>query len=119
MPNPYGLDAHAQSIVARAARIATEVAAPNAASVDADAKFPRAAIDALQKGGFSGLTPRVAGGGRAAPPRTYAAVVEEFAAPSPPPEMVYVMTTAATAVIAASGRQGALVREIAAGRHLT
>lgn len=52
----YGLDKEGQGAAERAARIAREVAGPNAADVDSRARFPEESIAALAKDGLMGLT---------------------------------------------------------------
>ena len=121
-PHAYGLDAAGLALAERAARIAREVAAPHAAEVDAKPRFPTEALDALGKAGFWGLCVPQALGGLGASPAVFCAVVEELAQACASTAMVYVMHVTAAQMLAASttlADREALLREIAAGRHLT
>ena len=60
------VDLRAESLVARAQRVADEVAAPAADEVDRDARFPAEAVDALRvEGLLASLVPTHLGGGGA------------------------------------------------------
>jgi alkylation response protein AidB-like acyl-CoA dehydrogenase len=122
MPHVYGLDEAATESSALAASIARDTIAPHAAEVDAQGRFPTHAIEALARHGLLGLCVPAALGGRGQGPRAFAAVVEEIAQACGSTAMVYVMHVTASQAIASStvleGRD-ALLREIAAGRHLT
>lgn len=122
MPHPYRLDEAAQSIVDRAAALAKDHAAPHAARVDQDARFPDEGIGALARGGFFGLCLPKEGGGQGQGLRAYAATVEELATQCASTAMIYVMHVTATAAIASSNllkSKDAVLRDIALGKHLT
>lgn len=122
MPNIYGLDTTAQELADAARELARDVALPVAEEVDRQGRFPREALAALGGQKYWGLCLPAEVGGLAQPPRTFAAVVEEIAQACSSTAMVYVMHVAAAQAIAAStvlGRRDALLREIAAGMHLT
>ena len=72
----YGLDPAEQTTAATAASIARDVAMRHAADVDAQARFPREAMDALAEQGFLGLCVSKELGGREQGPRAFAAVVK-------------------------------------------
>ena len=121
MIHTYGVAADHELLTA-AHQVAETVLAPHAASVDRDARFPAEGIEALGKAGLLGLCVDAAHGGRGASPRLFAAVVEELAMACSSTAMVYVMHVTAAQAIAASGTldaRDALLRDIAAGRHLT
>lgn len=122
MPHIYGLSAAEEALPREAASIAREAAAPAAGDVDAKGRFPKEAVDALKSRGFLGLCLPAASGGRGQAPRVFAAVVEELAQACASTAMVYVMHMSAAQAVAASGTlagKDALLREIAAGKHLT
>ncbi|HTR96802.1 MAG TPA: acyl-CoA dehydrogenase family protein [Candidatus Acidoferrales bacterium] len=122
MPHPYRIDEAAARAAATASRIASDVLAGSAAAVDAEARFPASGLEALAKAGLLGLTVPAELGGQGAGMRAFAAVAEELAVACGSTAMIYVMHVAAGQAIASgaalSGRD-ALLREIAAGRHLT
>jgi alkylation response protein AidB-like acyl-CoA dehydrogenase len=111
-----------ESVLSKAIATARDVAARNAAEVDASARFPAAAMGALGEAGLWGLCVDRAHGGLGQGPRAFATIVEELATACASTAMVWVMhVTAAQAVAESrtlSGRD-AVLREIAAGRHLT
>ena len=79
-------------------------------------------MEALAADGLYGLTVPAEFGGQAQTPSAFAAVVEELAQGCSSTAMVYVMHVTATQAIATSttlGNKDDLLREIAAGRHLT
>lgn len=122
MAHIYGLKDADLELPGRAAALAREIAGPAAADVDGQARWPKEAVAALGAQGFLGLTlPREAGGlGQG--PAAFAAVVEELAQACASTAMVYVMHVSAAQAVAAApalGRRDALLREIAAGRHVT
>jgi alkylation response protein AidB-like acyl-CoA dehydrogenase len=122
MPSIYGVDQGGAKHVAAAAGVATEVLARWAADVDAKGRFPVEALAALRDAGLLGLCApgQLGGGGQGA--RTFAAVVEELARACASTAMVYVMHISASQAIAASATlrdRDAVLREVAAGRHLT
>ena len=122
MAHIYGLTEAELDAPRRAAALAREAAAPAAAEVDAKGRFPKEALAALGAQGFLGLClPREAGG-QGQGPRVFAAVVEELAGACASTAMVYVMHVSAAQAVAASktlGGRDALLREMAAGKHLT
>ena len=122
MVHPYKLSGSASDLVATAASIAAEVAGPHAAEVDAQGRFPGEAMRALAERGLYGLCLPKAVGGQGEGMRAFAGVADELAAACGSTAMVYVMHVCAAQAIAASptlaGRD-ALLKEIAAGKHLT
>lgn len=63
MVQVYGLSATAQDHVSTASRIAAEIALPNSADVDLQARFPSESIKALADAGLNGLClPKSVGG---------------------------------------------------------
>ena len=118
----YGLQPTEEAIAAAAASIARDVAAPHAADVDTQARFPSEAIHALAERGLLGLCISKELGGKGHGPRAFAATAEELAQGCASTAMVYVMHIAAAQAIASSnslaGRDH-LLREIAMGKHLT
>ena len=122
MPHIYGLDDTGLKFAAVAANIAQEVARPHAADVDARARFPAESLSALSRQKLYGLCVPSEFGGLAQGPRVFAAVVEELAQACASTAMVYVMHVTATQAIASSQtlkNRDVLLREIAAGTHLT
>ncbi len=122
MAHVYGYTEQWNEVVTRASRIAREVAAVNAADVDANARFPEESLAALGAAGLMGLCIPKAQGGLEAPPRVFAAVVEELAQACASTAMVYVMHVSATQTLVASntiGNRDALLRDMASGAHLT
>ena len=115
----YGFDEKALALLDRLDALCRETIAPAAAAVDREGSFPRAQLAALGAGGFLGLTIDPAQGGLGQGPRVFAAVVETLARACGSTAMTYLMHVCATQVIAAHGGREALLREIAAGRHLT
>src|SRR5215470_13132785 len=122
MPHVYGIDGETARLAERAAEITRSTAARNAAEVDQQARFPAESVAALAGEGLLGLCVSAALGGKGQGPRAFAAVAEEIAQGCASTAMVYVMHVSAAQAIASSetlaGRDG-LLREIAAGRHLT
>jgi alkylation response protein AidB-like acyl-CoA dehydrogenase len=121
MVHAYGVDPQ-DEVLKSVARLVETVVGPNSAAVDRDARFPGESIDALAKEGLLGLCVDAAHGGRGQSPRMFAAVAEELAMADPSTAMIYVMhVTAAQAIAASEGLESRdeLLREIAAGRHLT
>lgn len=98
--------------------IIREVVAPAADSIDQNATFPRAAMQALGEAGLLGLISAREVGGLGEGHRAATAVVEQLARVCMSTAMVTCMHYCATAVIEAHGRRE--VREaIAAGRHIS
>lgn len=117
----YDLDESARALVARVEGVVREAVAPRADLHDREARFPRAAIEALARAGLFGLTVPASHGGLGAGPRTFAAVVETIASGCASTAMVYVMHVCATNVIAGRPPRNAgdVLAAIAAGRHLS
>jgi alkylation response protein AidB-like acyl-CoA dehydrogenase len=122
MVQVYGLSATALDHVATAAKIATEIAAPNAADVDSQARFPSQSMSALGGAGLYGLCLPTNAGGKGEGMRAFAGVVEELAGACASTAMIYVMHTAASQAIATSAtltNRESILSEIASGKHLT
>lgn len=122
MLHVYGLSPSAQNHVSTASKIATEVAAPNAAEVDEKARFPSESLRALAHAGLYGLCLPIDVGGKGEGMRAFAGVVEEIAGACASTAMVYVMHVAATQAIATSpimANRDSILKEIATGKHLT
>ncbi len=122
MSHVYGLSPSEAPFADAAAVIAKEVAGPAAADVDSKARFPKEAVAAVQAKGLAGLTVPADAGGKGQGPRAFCAVVEELAMACPSTAMIYTMHVAATAAIIASktlGNRAAVLKDIAAGKHLT
>lgn len=118
----YRLNDAAKSIVENARQLARDVLAPAASAVDSDARFPEESIQALADNGFFGLLLPAESGGLGQSPSAFAAVVEELAQGCSSTAMIYVMHVTASQAIASSSTiadKDAVLREIAAGRHLT
>jgi alkylation response protein AidB-like acyl-CoA dehydrogenase len=120
--HPYRLDSSGLQAVTAAAAVAQDVLAPNAVAVDTNRRFPREGMEALGRAGLLGLSVPTALGGQGLGMRAFAGVTEELATACGSTAMIYVMHVAAAQAIA-SGEQlqgrDALLREIAAGSHLT
>jgi alkylation response protein AidB-like acyl-CoA dehydrogenase len=122
MIHVYGLSESGQEHVSEASRIAAEVALPNSAEVDVQGRFPAESLRALADAGLYGLCLPTTVGGKGQGMRTFAAVVEELAASCASTAMVYVMHVSAAQAISGSALfkdRESLLKEIAAGRHLT
>lgn len=122
MHHPYRPTARATSLASDTLAPALAIVAANAAKADSDARFPAEGIRALADAGLLGLTVPADFGGMGEGPRTFATVVEEIGRVCASTAMIFVMHTAATQVIVASATfadRSELLREIAAGRHLT
>jgi alkylation response protein AidB-like acyl-CoA dehydrogenase len=121
MVHAYGVDPQ-DAVLKSVQRSIETVIAPNSAAVDRESKFPAEGLAALGKAGLLGLCVDAAHGGLAQSPRMFAAVTEELAMADPSTAMVFVMHVTAAQAIAASetlASRDELLREIAAGRHLT
>ena len=121
MPHPYDV-ASDHEILKTTRHVAETVLAPNASSVDVDARFPEESIAAIGENGLFGLAIDVAHGGRGQSPRMLAAVVEEMAMACASTAMIYVMHVTATQAITSSDvleSRDDVLREIAKGKHLT
>src|SRR3954454_14912500 len=107
---------------ARAEAVARDVLARHAADVDKQARWPAEGIDALKAGGFLGLTVPASHGGAGQGPRAFANVVAKLAEGCASTAMIYLMHACGAQVIAAAtgfARRDEMLRDIAAGRHLT
>jgi isovaleryl-CoA dehydrogenase len=100
------------------ARVVADVIAPNAAAVDADGTFPRAAFDRLAAEGILGLISSAELGGGGLGLRAASEVVQQVAAACGSTAMVLMMHYSATAVLEQVG-DDATRRAIATGRHLS
>ena len=122
MPNIYGLDQKTSQVISAAQHVAKDFAAKHAADVDQKSRFPEEAISALGAQGLMGLCVSEANGGKGLGPRAFVGVVEELAQACPSTAMIYTMhVTAAQAIASSKGPQSrdAMLREIAAGKHLS
>jgi alkylation response protein AidB-like acyl-CoA dehydrogenase len=99
-------------------RVAVDVIRPLAAEVDQGSSFPRAAVNALSKGGLLALISATDVGGAGQGLRAAVLAVERVARECGSTAMVLCMHYAATAVIEAHGPR-TVREEIAAGRHLS
>jgi alkylation response protein AidB-like acyl-CoA dehydrogenase len=116
----YRLNNEQQRIVADAATLADAQIRPGAASVDQNAAFPRQSIAALGQRGLLGLTVPTAYGGLGQGLRTMAAVLDTVAQRCPSTSMVYLMHLCAVACyVTAPDKTEPLLRDAAAGRHLS
>jgi alkylation response protein AidB-like acyl-CoA dehydrogenase len=121
MPDIYGGDAASMQFVTSAQAVAKE-AAKHAADVDQKARFPEEAINALKSSGLMGLTVPANLGGKGQGPRPFVAVCEELAQSCASTAMIYNMHVVATQAIAsakASPSRDAVLKDIAAGKHLS
>src|SRR6478672_6495344 len=116
----YRLNDEQQRIADIAVAVAGLELAPRAAAVDRDAVFPKDSIAALGANGLLGLTVPKAHGGLGQGPRTAAAVIDALTQRCPSTAMVYLMHMCGVACYAAAADKTApLLREAAAGRHLS
>ncbi|MBA2319880.1 MAG: acyl-CoA/acyl-ACP dehydrogenase [Deltaproteobacteria bacterium] len=121
MPHPYRPSASALSLVERLAPV-LELIGAQAESVDRDSRFPAEGMTALGAAGLLGLCIPTSHGGLGEGPRTFATVVEAISARCASTAMIFVMHTAAAQVVVSSATladRDAILREMAAGRHLT
>jgi alkylation response protein AidB-like acyl-CoA dehydrogenase len=106
----------------KATRIATEVVAPHARSVDESSRWPVESISALAAAGLSGLLVPEEFGGAGASPTTFVRVVSTLAEQCASTAMIYLMHCCATNTIAQSPNfpaRAQVLRDIAAGKHLS
>src|SRR5215213_4416801 len=108
----------------KAREIAASVLAPAAAENDAAGRFSTEAVQSLGESGLLGLLLPVELGGSGLGPRTFAGVTATLAEADASVAMIYVMHILAGAAMSAArpGAAGAItpiLREIAAGRHLS
>lgn len=112
------------SAILKAQEIAGRVLAPSAGQNDKAGRFSTEAVGALGESGLPGLMLPMDVGGSGLGPRTFAAVTALLAEADASVAMVYLMHILGTATIS-SARPGAaeavkpILREIAAGRHLS
>jgi alkylation response protein AidB-like acyl-CoA dehydrogenase len=119
--HPY-LQDEQNSYLDSAKTLSAGVVAESAAAVDESGQFPTKSIEAIAAAGLFGLCVPTEVGGSGETMRTFAAVVEELATACPSTAMIYVMHVTAAQAIASSAtlrERDAVLREIAAGRHLT
>jgi alkylation response protein AidB-like acyl-CoA dehydrogenase len=121
LTHPY-LQHQQNSHLDSARALAAGVVSETAAAVDESGQFPSRSVEALGAAGLLGLCVPKELGGSGESMRSFAAVVEELATACPSTAMIYVMhVTAAQAIASSASLEGRdeLLREIAAGRHLT
>ena len=116
----YRLNDEQQRVVSDAAAVADATIKPQAAKVDQDAAFPRQSIAALGERGLLGLTIPAEHGGLGHGLRTMAATIDVVAQRCPSTAMVYLMHLCGVACYAAApARTAPLLRQAAAGQHLS
>jgi len=116
----YRLTGAQQTVVDQAKQITEQVIAPAAAQVDADRTFPQAAIDALDRAGFMGLTIAPELGGMGQNLRVMCAVLDQVAQGCASTAMIYLMhLCGVTAYAAAPTKTERYLRAAAAGNHLS
>lgn len=100
--------------------------AADASAVDAEGRFPRAAIDGLASAGLLGLGLPTSIGGRGGGPLEFVDVVEQVAGSCASTGMVYVMHVVGAQTVLAgvededgTGPKWDALKAMAAGRHLT
>jgi alkylation response protein AidB-like acyl-CoA dehydrogenase len=111
-----------ETAVTRASEIAVRVLAPAAAQNDKAGRFSTEAVTALSEGGLLGLMLPAEYGGAGLGPRTFTAVTATLAEADASVAMVYLMHVLGAATIAAARPAASVapvLREIAAGRHLS
>lgn len=122
MRYPYGLDAASSELMTQATALSDGLLADNAAAVDQSAQFPETNLAAIAAAGLLGLTVARERGGLGHGPRAFCAVAEELARSCASTAMIFIMHTSGTQAIASSktlAERDELLRQIAAGRHLT
>lgn len=110
--------------ILKARELASSVLAPVAGQNDSESRFSTEAVQSLGESGLLGLLLPVDVGGAGLGPRTFADVVATLAEADASVAMVYIMHILGTATIAeartsAARPLGPILREIAAGRHLS
>jgi alkylation response protein AidB-like acyl-CoA dehydrogenase len=110
--------------LSKAQKISTAVLAPQAGQNDRAGRFSTEAIETLSESGLLGLTLPVDLGGSGLGPRSFASVVATLAEADASVAMVYLMHILGTASISAARASATqavtpILKEIAAGRHLT
>jgi alkylation response protein AidB-like acyl-CoA dehydrogenase len=109
-------------VLSRAEAIAKEVLAKHAADVDKQGRWPVESIDALRAGGLLGLNVPTSHGGAGLGPRAFANVLAKLAEGCASTAMIYMMHVCGTAVVVGAkdlGRRDQLLKDIAAGKHLS
>jgi len=122
MVDLYRLDKNSQESVTKTQKVVEATIAPQASETDANASFPTSSLAALADAGLYGLTVPTEYGGSGCGPAAFAAVTEEIAKGCASTAMIYVMHVASTQAIIQSdtlANRDTLLREIAAGRHLS
>jgi alkylation response protein AidB-like acyl-CoA dehydrogenase len=118
----YGFTTDSAGTAGRARALAAGVLRTHAAEIDRAGRFPEESLAAIGADGLLGLTVPADDGGAGAGMRAFAVVADELAQGCSSTAMVFVMHVAATQAIVAStplaGRRE-LLRDIAAGQHLT
>ncbi|RKN33975.1 acyl-CoA dehydrogenase family protein [Micromonospora musae] len=99
-------------------RIIEEIVVPQAAEVDRSAAFPRKAVDALADAGLLALTVPSEHGGGGQDLRAATDVIRQLSTACGSTAMVTLMHYSAVAALTAAD-SGDVLREIAAGRHLS
>lgn len=121
MTHPY-LQDEQNAHLERARALAAGVVSGNAVAIDEAGRFPEENFSAIAAAGLLGLGVATELGGAGESMRTFAAVTEELATACPSTAMIYVMHVTAAQAIASSatldGRE-TILRDVAAGRHLT
>jgi alkylation response protein AidB-like acyl-CoA dehydrogenase len=116
----YRLNDEQQRVVSDAAAVADATIKPQAATIDQDAAFPRQSIAALGERGLLGLTIPAEHGGLGHGLRTMAATIDAVAQRCSSTAMVYLMHLCGVACYAAApARTAHLLRQTAAGQHLS
>ena len=116
----YRLNNEQEQVVAGAGAVADAKIKPLAEKVDQNAAFPSQSIGALAEHGLLGLTVPTAYGGLGHGLRTLAATVDAVAQRCPSTAMVYLMHLCGVACYAAApAKTEKLLRDAAAGRHLS
>ena len=111
-----------EAAVSRSSEVADGVLVPAAAQNDKAGRFSTEAVDALGRAGLLSLMLPTESGGVGLGPRTFAAVTATLAEADASVAMVYLMHTLGAATISAArpaAAVGTVLREIAAGRHLS
>jgi alkylation response protein AidB-like acyl-CoA dehydrogenase len=109
-------------VLANARQIADVVLAPRARQNDKEGRFSADAVDALGKAGLLGLMLPANIGGAGLGPSAFASVTAALAEADASVAMVYLMHCCAAATIAAAhpgAETTAILKDIAAGRHLS
>jgi alkylation response protein AidB-like acyl-CoA dehydrogenase len=113
---------HSSPWISKAEALARDVLARHAADVDRQARWPAESVDALKLEGFFGLTVPTDFGGAGEGPRTFAAVLSRLAEGCASTAMIYLMHVCGTQVMSAAaefGRREQVLRDVAAGVHLS